>query len=306
MRIIQGIAVAFIVVGKRAHFVDRFKGEKLKNYISLFSIVWATAPITAPFVGGYLQAAFGWQANFYFLAVLTLLMAALEFTYGGETLKNFQPFNIKPIADAYLSMIKTADYSVGLIIIALCYSSLVVFGMTSPFIIEHVLNYSPVITGYCSLLSGVALMCGGIISKTLIKKPFFKKISIAISVQVIFAASMIFTSGYTSNIYTLMSFVLVIHFLSGFLFNNFYSYCLGRFSTHAGMASGITGGGVFIATSFFSYNIVQILDIRSQTVLGTAYLIIVLMLGLFYILFNKSLHAYRNNQLIKLAPRTIS
>ena len=56
MRIIQGITISLIVVGKRAYFVDIYSGEKLKNYISMFSIIWGCAPIIAPFAGGYLQS----------------------------------------------------------------------------------------------------------------------------------------------------------------------------------------------------------------------------------------------------------
>jgi DHA1 family bicyclomycin/chloramphenicol resistance-like MFS transporter len=77
MRIIQGITIAFIVVGKRAYFVDIYSGERLKNYISLFAIIWACAPIMAPFLGGYLQSLFGWRSNFYFLGGLSLLFLIL-------------------------------------------------------------------------------------------------------------------------------------------------------------------------------------------------------------------------------------
>ncbi|RZL43268.1 MAG: MFS transporter, partial [Pedobacter sp.] len=47
MRIVHGITVGAIVVSKRAFFVDVFSGDKLKNYLSMFSIIWATAPIIA-------------------------------------------------------------------------------------------------------------------------------------------------------------------------------------------------------------------------------------------------------------------
>ena len=60
MRVIHGITVAFIVVAKRAFFVDVYKGEKLKHYLSLFTIIWSSGPIIAPFVGGYLQNVFCW------------------------------------------------------------------------------------------------------------------------------------------------------------------------------------------------------------------------------------------------------
>ncbi|HEY4334427.1 MAG TPA: MFS transporter, partial [Puia sp.] len=87
MRAVHGITVAVIVVAKRAYFLDTFEGEKLKNYTSLFSIVWATAPIVAPFVGGYLQTAFGWHGSFYFLGFYTLASLALDGIFGGESLK---------------------------------------------------------------------------------------------------------------------------------------------------------------------------------------------------------------------------
>src|ERR1700761_5024405 len=78
MRVVHGITVAFIAVSKRAFFMDVYSGERLKHYTSLFSIVWATAPIVAPFVGGYLQAAFGWASNFWFLGGILLLILVLE------------------------------------------------------------------------------------------------------------------------------------------------------------------------------------------------------------------------------------
>jgi MFS family permease len=43
MRIIQGITISLIVVGKRAYFVDIYSGEKLKHYTSLVVIIWSTA-----------------------------------------------------------------------------------------------------------------------------------------------------------------------------------------------------------------------------------------------------------------------
>ena len=295
MRILHGITVAIIVVGKRAYFVDTFTGDKLKHYTSLFSIVWATAPIVAPFLGGYLQASFGWQSNFYFLGIATLVIVALEFIYGGESLTVFHPFKMKPIIEVYSSMIKTADFSIGLVILALSYSMLVVFGMTSPFIIEHVFHYSPVITGYCALLSGVALMTGGIISKAVIRQPLVKKIVVAIALELLFAGGMIAVSGFASNLFTLMPFVLVLHLLAGFVFNNIFSYCLGRFSKNAGVASGVTGGSMYVMTSILSYGLVNVVPIKNQGLLGGAYLTLAILVYLAFALFRKAQYGYGSN-----------
>src|SRR6185437_10243191 len=84
MRVVQGVTVAFIAVGKRAYFMDTYSGEELKSYTSLFSIVWAVAPIVAPFLGGYLQLAFGWSSNFYLMGGLVLVLGIADWWFGGE------------------------------------------------------------------------------------------------------------------------------------------------------------------------------------------------------------------------------
>jgi DHA1 family bicyclomycin/chloramphenicol resistance-like MFS transporter len=296
MRVLQGITVALIVVGKRAYFMDTYTGEKLKHYTSLFSIIWATAPIVAPFIGGYLETAFGWQANFYFLGIATLALFVLELVYSQESLKNYQPFKAKSILQVYWSTLSTLDFSLGLVMIALSYAMLIVYGMSSPFIIEHVFHLSPVVTGYCSLLSGVSLMTGGIISKTLIKKLLLKKVWIAIAFQTTFAVLMIVSSAFKTNLVTLMIFTAAVHLLSGFIFNNIFAYCLGRFSKNAGIASGVTGGSLYIITSVFSYGMVNVIAVKNQEFLGIAYLTFAVLACITFALFAKVSNRHQAKQ----------
>jgi DHA1 family bicyclomycin/chloramphenicol resistance-like MFS transporter len=288
LRVVQGIAVSIIVVGKRAFFVDMYTGAKLKNYISLFSIVWAAAPILAPFIGGYLQVWFGWQSNFYFLGALTLLIFVLEIIFSGETLKNFTPFELHSITKAYSHILKTKDFVIGLVVITFSYSLVVIYGMVSPFIIEHVYHHTAVLTGYSSLLSGAALMTGGIISKSLIRKPLIKKVLIAVGIEALLAVAMAMSSLYTENALTFIGFTLSIHLVAGFVFNNVFAYCLGRFTTHAGVVSGITGGTLFALTSALSYSVVNTTPIRNQQELAIVFFGIIVLLGLTFILFAKA------------------
>ena len=288
MRILQGVTVALVVVGKRAYFVDVFSGEKLKHYTSLFSIIWASAPIIAPFIGGYLQTLWGWESNFYFLGIFAVIMFILELIFGGESLTDFHPFKIKSILGVYSSMLRTVDFSLGIVILGCCYGILMVFGMSSPFIIEHVYGFSPVTTGYCALISGVSLMAGGMLSKALIRYSFQRKIIYAAVLLTVFSIAMIIlTSVYDSLILT-MSFVTLIHLLGGFIFNNFFSYCLGRFAKNAGIASGITGGALYIVTSILSYGIINTLHLKNASLMATAYLILAVAIGIVFSIFIKA------------------
>jgi multidrug resistance protein len=287
MRIIQGIAIAFIVVGKRAYFVDLYSGEKLKNYISLFSIIWASAPILAPFLGGYLQDLFGWRSNFYFLGILSLAFLVLELIYSGETLKYYHPFKVKTITETYVGKIKTPDFTLGIIILGISFGLVVVYSLSSPFIIERVLGYSSVATGYSSLLSGLSLMTGGIIAKSMINKPLAQKVITAISIQIILVVLMIGTVPFGTNIFTLVGFTIGIHMAGGFTFNVVYAYCLSRFTKNAGIASGLTGGVLYIISSFVSYSFANLYAVKSQVLLGVANITLIMILIVVFIFFNK-------------------
>lgn len=297
MRIIQGITIALIVVGKRAYFVDLFTGEKLKGYISLFSIIWACAPIMAPFLGGYLQNSFGWRSNFYFLGALSLVFLILELIYSGESLKHYHPFKLKIITQTYSSMLKTADFTLGLLIIGICFGIVVVYSLSSPFIIERVLGYSAITTGYSSLLSGFSLMTGGIIAKALIKKPLDKKVGIAFAIQIILVLLMIFTASWMNSLYTLIGFIIGIHIAGGFIFNIIYGYCLTRFSKNAGVASGLTGGVMYMISSVFSYGFANLFEVKSQFLLGVADLSLLIIVSVLFVIFVR----YRTKSIVKKA-----
>jgi MFS family permease len=288
MRVVQGITVALVVVGKRAYFVDVFSGDKLKHYTSLFSIIWASAPIVAPFIGGYLQSLFGWESNFYFLGIFAMVMFVLELIFGAESLKQFQQFKLRPILGVYKSMLGTTDFSLGIGILGCCYAILMVFSMSSPFIIEHVYQQSPVTTGYCALLSGVSLMMGGMVSKALLKYSFRKKIISAIVLLILVSTLMMLVTAVAGSLIIMMSFVVIIHLLGGFIFNNYFSYCLGRFAGNAGIASGITGGALYIVTSILSYGIINRVHLKSPSLLALGYLILAVLMAAVFVLFVRS------------------
>ena len=275
MRIIQGFTVAVIVVGKRSFFVDVYKGEQLKKYASLFSVIWAIGPIVAPFLGGFFQTTWGWASNFIFLGCFSFAFFLIEVVIGGETQKAAQPFSIRTILGSYGKMIKTVDFTAGLIILGLAYAMILLYGMSSPFLIEHRLHLSPTVTGYCALFSGVSVLIGGSLSRMLIQKPFVKKLIYASSLQLVAVALVMILTFYYQSLPTLLLYVFLLHSTGGFIFNNLMSYCLIRFPEFAGKAAGLVGGGFSVVTSILSFILVNTLTITNQTILGVSYAVLV-------------------------------
>ncbi|PUB27539.1 putative MFS family arabinose efflux permease [Elizabethkingia sp. YR214] len=271
MRIVQGILSGLVVVSKRAFFVDVYDGEKRKHYLSIMTIVWSLGPIIAPFIGGYLQKSFGWQSNFTVLAAYSLLILVLELVFSGETIKNRNPFHISFLWNEFKTMLGTLDFFFGMLMCGVSYALIMFYNLCGPFIIEHKLGYSSVTTGYLSLLMGLAWMSGGFLGKALISKPFLPKLRYSNFIQLLFIALMFASSFYIENLFTLVVFAFVIHVTAGFMFNNYFAYCLGRFPKSAGISGGITGGVVYIITSVVSYGIAAVVKPVQQTGIAEGY-----------------------------------
>ncbi|MGG7437368.1 MFS transporter [Chryseobacterium arthrosphaerae] len=276
MRIIQGVLSGFVVVSKRAFLVDVYIGEKRKHYLSILTIVWSLGPIIAPFLGGYLQKSFGWESNFTALSFFSLIILILELLFSGETIKNINPFHFKFLWYEFKRMLKTLDFFFGILICGVSYALVMLYNLCVPFIIEHQLGYSSVITGYMSLLMGVAWMMGGFVGKAMMEKPLLPKIQYANFLQILLILSMFICSFYIESLFTLVFFAFAIHLTAGFMYNNYVTYCLGRFPESAGIAGGITGGTAFIITALLSYCIAALINPACQMEVSEGYFIIAL------------------------------
>lgn len=283
MRILQGFTVAIIAISKRAFFIDVYKGEALKKYTSMFSVIWAIGPIVAPFLGGYFQTTWGWSSNFMFLGYFGLAFFIMELIIGGESMKAAQPFSLSSISQAYGKMIKTPDFTAGMVVLGLSYGMMLLYGMCSPFLIEQQLHFSPTTTGYCALFSGLSVMIGGSASRMLVGKAFRKKLILAGVIQLLVVTVMISLTHYYHNLFTLLTYVFLLHSTAGFIFNNLMSYCLIRFPQYAGKASGLTGGGFAVVTAILSSVMVNTISITNQVVLGIAYGIIAIITFMFLV-----------------------
>jgi len=288
-RVLQGLCVSFIAVGKRTFFVDAYTGKQQRSYTSLLTIVWGTAPIIAPYLGGYLQVHFGWTSCFYFLAVYATILLITELKYGGETLRNPVRFNLKPVTRVYIKLLNTRDFSVGVAILGLSFCLVMSFNMVIPFIVEKIFQLSPVTTGYCALLSGVALITGGIIGKSIgIRRLLQKGIAFSL-IQCAIIVVMLNLLGSLNSIVVLMIFVVVIHLIEGILYNLFFTHCLIRFPENAATAGGITSGGSYIVLSIAISVLLTLLPHSRLQTLAYSYLILCLSIVVLLVIFRKSI-----------------
>ncbi|WP_370176181.1 MFS transporter [Leeuwenhoekiella palythoae] len=288
LRIVQGIATAFIVVAKRAYFVDLFDDEQRKHYLSYFTIVWSCGPIIAPFLGGFLEEHLGWQSNFYFLAIYAAILFVGELVFSGETIRNYKKFNLKKTGLLYLAMLKNPGFILGIAVLGCAYSVVMVFNIAGPFVVEQHFNYNAVIIGYCTLVLGFAWMIGGILSKRFTPVNFTKKIRLVSLTQLVLIGLFIGLGSMIDNLVLLVGFAFIVHICSGFLFTNYFTQNMVFFPGNAGIAGGLMGGLLYIITSMGSFvishsgSITNTLDMALRYLLIAAPLAVVIFFSLRY------------------------
>ncbi|WP_257656701.1 MFS transporter [Parapedobacter lycopersici] len=284
LRVIQGFLISIIMVAKRSYFIDVYEGERQRHYTSLLSIVWSAAPILAPFLGGYLEHFFGWRSNFYFLGCYALVLLVLEGIFSGETLREPRPFHLSAILNSYRQLLTARDFSYGILVLGLSYSMIIVFNMSAPFIIENHFHYTALQTGNSALVSGLALLAGGLFSKWLIGKPLLRKLRDGLLLQLGVAVIMYVTAPYFQDLISMMVFVALLHFLMGYMYNSYFTYCLTRFPAMAGLSGGVTSGGSYIVTSFASYGLISTVNIYDVRGLSINYIVFSLLIGILLLL----------------------
>ncbi len=215
-------------------------------------------------------------------------MLCLEYFFGGESLKNPQPFAIIPALKVYGKLIASKDFISGISVLGVSYSMVMVFSMSAPFIVEQTFNLSSLFTGYCALLSGTALLIGGLVGKFLKKGTLFEKLFIANIFQFGLIITMIATAGFHKNLIMLMFFVMCVHILGGFIYNRFFTYCLTRFPENAGMASGLTSGGSYLITAVISSITLRYISVTGQRTLGVSYILLTVIMIAIITCFRRS------------------
>jgi Bcr/CflA subfamily drug resistance transporter len=289
LRILQGVAVSVLVVATRAIFVDIYDSERVKHYLSYFTIVWSCGPILAPFLGGYLEKLFNWHANFHFLALYAGLIFLFEWFFSGESLPQKKKLDLAENISLYKMMLKNRIFMLGIFILGLSYSIVMLFNITGPFIIENTFHFTPVVIGYCTLILGFSWMIGGFIGKRRLTLDFKPRILQPILLQLTLIVALIITSNYAESLFIMVPFAFFIHICSGVLFTSFFTTSMLYFPKNAGTAGGLMGGLVYVITSISSFIISVSGTVTEQQGLAWRYLIIAFFLLGIILIMNQAI-----------------
>ncbi len=287
-RFLQGISVAGLAVVARAIIVDVFSGAELAKATNSLTLSWSLGPIIAPFIGGYLQHYFDWQANFYLFGLYGLFIFVYAFTKLPETNLHLVELSF---SKTYNSIRLIGAHPVFMLLTTVsgfCYAIVVLFNVVGPFLIQTVLKYSVIDYGNLALVLGCAYFLGALSNR--FASNYFKSKTLLLFglISALTSSILMILLGFTfeMNLYVVLIPTFLIFFFIGFIIPNALVQTMTLFSKTAGTASSIfgtlTGIIVFFVTIFGSS-----LKTDSQIPLSFIYLVLLLLSMILFLFTQK-------------------
>lgn len=276
LRVIQGVMVALIIVPLRAVIADLFSGKEFYKWINYMTLAWSIGPIVAPALGGYLQHYYGWQANFYFLSIYSIIAFVLICCFLPETSETRHPFRFKLILKRYAEILMHREYLIAVTTNGLLYSILIVFSVIGPFFIQNILHYTPIEFGHIALLMGLAWMLGSITSRLSLHVDQDKKAKLVLWGMLLVAIYMVISASMTTiTIVNVVAPVVMLAWLAGINFPTNFARGIALFPKMTGSANALFGG----ISSIIAGGISALgAGLKASTLLpmSTAYLILII------------------------------
>ncbi|GAB4393504.1 MAG: Bcr/CflA family efflux MFS transporter [Gammaproteobacteria bacterium] len=282
LRFMQGIFAAGIGVCSRVLVSDVFSGVTLAKHASYLTFAWAIGPIFSPYLGGYLQHIWGWQASFYFLGIYSLVIALLIFFMLPETFTVLHRFHIKVILSNYLTIYFNKAFIASTLACGCAYSFVTMYNVVGPFLIQQTLGYSAVVYGRIALVLGIGWLSGNLLCRKIVTQGSSDKvIYIVLSIGIVIAVSMLILARIDYfNLWSAFIPPVLLFMVGGMLFSYCFGKCLSLFPHMGGTASAAMGSLYSVIAAAVSA-LSTLITSKHLTPLAVSYLIIII-LALFF------------------------
>ena len=165
-RILQGTSAGAGMIVGRAVIRDSFEGHAAQRLMSLVTMIFGLAPAIAPVVGGWLQAWFGWEAVFLFLAGYGLVLLVVCWVKLPEThpASARQPFEAAPLTRTYLKLASNGPLLLLCIGVGLNFAGFFIYIVSAPAFVYDLLGLDETQFAWLFLPGIIGVMCGAYIS----------------------------------------------------------------------------------------------------------------------------------------------
>ncbi|MCX7056377.1 MAG: MFS transporter [Proteobacteria bacterium] len=214
-RVLQGVASGAEGVLVMAILVDLFDAKGQVRAFSIYRAACAIPPIFAPILGTYVYLAFGWQANFRLLTAIaaTVTVSLAIFLRESHRATPVRHSFGRVLSD-YALLARSRSFLCLALIMSAAIGFLVVFHMTTPFVLFEVLHQKTQVFGYVQACTMSALILGHMVAGRLVKRVSIARLMLW-AVLVVIAGNILLLLAATTGALTLFTFggaILIIAF----------------------------------------------------------------------------------------------
>ena len=261
-RILQAVGACAILIVGRKIISDNHNSKDAANIYSIVLPIVSLSPAIAPVIGGFIQTYLGWQANFGFLAIFSLILIPLALYYIKkiEVVNNANSKRIK-IMHGYFTLLKSKLFLIFVALVSIAYFMWFSY-LSDSASIYHEFGLNAKQIGFCYISQSFAAIIGTRLGAQLLKTISSHKLFLIATINGFISALIIFTMGHASVTYfligiTLMAFTtgIMITFGISFAMSSAVKTCRAASGTASGLVGclQIAGGALgTLITSFFS------------------------------------------------------
>lgn len=232
---------------------DAYDGAERAKLFAVMSGALAFSPAIGPLIGGFISEFMGWRANFWVLAILSLVLIIWSFISLAETRPNgIESRKIRPL---FLDMIRSCVLWGHVLLIGATNGIIFGFYQEAPFVFVDQLGMQPSHYGCFGLLIAAATICAARISYRQSQR-FSSQHFIQCGAACVLAGGVMFTALVMVGIFniSLLSLSLFIVFFGvGLIIPNSLSHALKPYQMAAGTAGSIFGGLYYCLIAGFTW-----------------------------------------------------
>lgn len=269
-RALQGFSVGSCQVVARAVLVDSVSGRRFEVAVIYLSVAFAIGLIAGPYVGGTIQQAYGWRANFTFYAAYACLLLLASGISLRETLPAEARSTPAHVFRIYKIILQNSAFLLSTLQLGLSFIGFTLWNQIGPDIVERLLARSPRYFGATALAVGTAYLLGTVTNRLLVSVTSDRQRLWVSNIVFALGALTIALSGAHINLLFIVSGVMFCAFSQGVVFPNILSRALSFFPARAGIAASLLGFGMLIVGSG-GLALARLIEIHSGATIATLY-----------------------------------
>jgi Bcr/CflA subfamily drug resistance transporter len=245
-RLLQGIGMGAPVALYRAILRDISFGKQFAKFCSYLMMFISVAPIIAPITGGYIQAFWGWRANFFLLVILASIVSFFVKCWLPETLitnkiRDFSAFNVIGI---YRKLLSNKIFIICALASSLALSARIIYIIISAFLFQNILHVTPVVYGWLIFLAALMPIFSGALNAQLVEKMGVNKMLIIGGIIMLCGSLILLFYGLTFklSVSVILLPVMLVLFGASIVFVNFTALAFSHISKFAGTAGSFYSG----------------------------------------------------------------